>query len=87
MIDELLMAAQHHARRIQCPGECVWTLVRSGGHRFDCELHFRQTSLDWLAMIYMDGWPLGGRSFMLRTDAMEWADTERLAFTGLNTDA
>jgi hypothetical protein len=81
MVDELLVAAEHHALRLRCPGECVWALVRSDGSRFECELHFRRAAPDWLAMIYMDGWPLGGRSFMLRAEAVEWADKERLAFT------
>jgi hypothetical protein len=81
MVDELFMAAQHHALRMQCPGERIWTLVRSDNRQFECELHFRRVSRDWLAMIYMDGWPLGGRSFMLRAEAMTWADRERLAFT------
>jgi hypothetical protein len=81
MVDELLMAAQHRALRMRYPGECVWTLVRSGDHQFECELHVRRGSGDWLGMIYMDGWPLGGRLFMLRAEAVEWAATERLAFT------
>jgi hypothetical protein len=81
MVDELLMAAQHRGLRLRYPGECVWTLVRSDDHQFECALHSRRGSGDWLGMMYMDGGPLGGRLFMLRAEAVEWAARERLAFT------
>jgi hypothetical protein len=28
-------------------------------------------------MIYMDGLPLGGQRFLLRADAVQWAEQER----------
>jgi hypothetical protein len=31
-------------------------------------------------MIFMDGAPLGGQRFLLRADAIRWAEQERVAF-------
>jgi hypothetical protein len=69
-------AGRQSAASIRRPGERVWEFVRSDHHRFKCELQFKGKSWGWLAMIYMDGSLLGGQRFMLRADAVEWADEE-----------
>jgi hypothetical protein len=47
-------------------------------------LHFKGESWGWLAQIYLDGTPLGGHRFMLRADAVQWAEEERHSFENTN---
>jgi hypothetical protein len=77
-VDDIFAAGQHYARRLQSPGELVWTIIRSGA-RLECELHFEVAAGTWLAMVYRSGWPISGQRFILREEAMQWAEGESRA--------
>ena len=79
-VDDILVAGQHHAQHLQCPGQCMWKAVRSDGDSRECELRFESTEVTWLVMIYKNGWPVFGQRFVLREHAIHWAETEYEAF-------
>jgi hypothetical protein len=75
-VNDILVAAQHQARRLAIPGECMWKVVQSDTDICECEVKFESTTATWLAMIYKNGWPVSGQRFPHREKAVAWAAIE-----------
>jgi hypothetical protein len=64
-----------HQRRL---GELLWT-VRKDHVTWTCELFFRGESYGWEAQIFRETDLRIGRRFILREEAIGWADAQRAA--------
>lgn len=60
------------------PGERLWELHRRPV-TWSAELRFHGESYGWEAQILRDGELVIGRRFLLREQAVEWAETKRQA--------
>ena len=58
------------------PGELQWT-VRKDHVTWTCELFFRGESYGWEAQIFREADLRIGRRFILREEAIGWAESER----------
>jgi hypothetical protein len=58
------------------PGEPVW-VQQNGPVQWSCELRFHGESFGWEAQILRDGELVIGRRFLLREQAVAWAEHER----------
>ena len=63
-------------QRQRRPGELLWT-VRKDHVTWACELFFRGEPYGWEAMIFRETDLRIGRRFILRQEAIGWAESER----------
>ena len=66
--------------RQPAPGEALWTLTKDG-KRFRCELR-SHGKYGWEVQFLEDEEFLDGRRFAMRSQAVQWADLERVEHEG-----
>jgi hypothetical protein len=78
MSENPLHAGHRPPTRERRPGELLWT-VRKDHVTWTCELFFRGKSYGWEAQIFRDTDLRIGRRFILRDEAIGWANAQRAA--------